>query len=229
MCMHRWYINHYRENSPISQSAPVLTLLSWGRWPRQKIPPHPWPHYKPSLIALIRPFRPHCFRTLWCYSGVAWMSNLLRISLDMKMILEMAFQPITHRFESWIKFLGPVLAKLHQNAFDECTMTAVRSSDAWHWPGALVAGGKLCSLAWNRGLDLPMLSSFSVDMWSRFGRLDQSVLPLSMFITVQVWVVEIGLFCTLLNYFIRIFLLFCWSWLYLFDFLSHGGGIWYSQ
>ena len=38
------------------------------------------------------------------------------------MISEMVFfQYIAHRFESWIKFLGPVWEKLQQNVFDDDT------------------------------------------------------------------------------------------------------------
>ena len=46
--------------------------------------PHPWPRCKPVLIALIRPLGPHCYWTLWCYSGVPRMSSLLKISLDIE-------------------------------------------------------------------------------------------------------------------------------------------------
>ena len=53
----------HKENSPVTQS---------------------WPHCNPGIIMLIRPIRPHCSPTLWCYSGVAWMSNLLKISSDME-------------------------------------------------------------------------------------------------------------------------------------------------
>ena len=45
----------------------------------------------------------------------------LRFHLILKMILEMAFKHIAHRFESWIEFLWPLLAKLYENAFDAAT------------------------------------------------------------------------------------------------------------
>ena len=48
----------------------------------------------------------------------------------MKVILEMAFQHIAQRFESWIEFLWPSLVKLHKNAFEAAT----RSSDVWQHP-----------------------------------------------------------------------------------------------
>ena len=70
------HIQH-RENSPITHSTPEPTLLSWGAWPCERKFPHAWPRHKASLIALIRPLRPHRSRILWCYSGVSWMSNLL--------------------------------------------------------------------------------------------------------------------------------------------------------
>ena len=62
----------HRENSPITQTTPEPTLLSWGGWPREKISPHPWPHGKPGLIALIGPLRPYCSQALWSCSGVSW-------------------------------------------------------------------------------------------------------------------------------------------------------------
>ena len=43
----------HRENSPVTQTTPEPTLLSWGGWPREKIFPHPWPRGKPGLIELI--------------------------------------------------------------------------------------------------------------------------------------------------------------------------------
>ena len=62
----------HRENSHITQTTPEPTLLSWGRWPCEKIPPHPWPHCKPGLIVLIGPLRPYCSQALWSCSGVSW-------------------------------------------------------------------------------------------------------------------------------------------------------------
>ena len=40
----------------------------------------------------------------------------LRFPRILKVISEMAFRHIAHRFESWIAFLWPSLAKLHENA-----------------------------------------------------------------------------------------------------------------
>ena len=42
-----WEVTNYellylhRENSPITQTTPEPTLLSWGGWPREKISPTP--------------------------------------------------------------------------------------------------------------------------------------------------------------------------------------------
>ena len=33
----------HRENSPITQTTPEPTLLTWGGWPFEKYSPHPWP------------------------------------------------------------------------------------------------------------------------------------------------------------------------------------------
>ena len=56
----------HRENSSVTQTTPEPTLsrLIWGGWPREK-KPTPSHVAKPGLIALIRPLRPHCSRTLW--------------------------------------------------------------------------------------------------------------------------------------------------------------------
>ena len=55
------YLNTlHRENSPVTQTTPEPTLLSWGGLPRGNFPPHPRPHSKPALIAFIWPFRPYC-------------------------------------------------------------------------------------------------------------------------------------------------------------------------
>ena len=37
-------MKHHKENSPVTQTTPEPTLLSWGGWPREKKFPHPWPH-----------------------------------------------------------------------------------------------------------------------------------------------------------------------------------------
>ena len=61
----------HRENSPVTQTTPEPTLLSWGGRPREKKFPHPWPHGKPGLIALIGPLRPYSSQVLWSCSGVS--------------------------------------------------------------------------------------------------------------------------------------------------------------
>ena len=62
----------HRENSPVTQTTPEPTLLSWSSWPCEKIFPNPWPHGKPSLIVLIGSLRPYCSQALWSCSGVSW-------------------------------------------------------------------------------------------------------------------------------------------------------------
>ena len=54
-----------------------------------------WTHHhhhaaKPGLIALIRPLRPHCSRTFWCYP------NLLKISSDIKSDFRNGFSDTLH-------------------------------------------------------------------------------------------------------------------------------------
>ena len=58
------------------------------------------------------------------------------------------FQHIAHRFESWIVFLWPLLAKLHENALHAATASSV----SWQ----LLPWGKLCSGAWKCGQDSPV-------------------------------------------------------------------------
>ena len=43
--MYSWFISHFihRENSPVTQTTPESTLLSWEGWPHEIHPPHPWP------------------------------------------------------------------------------------------------------------------------------------------------------------------------------------------
>ena len=70
----------HRENSPGTQTSPEPTLLSWGGGPREKFPPHPWPHGKPGLIALIGPLRPYCSQSplilLRCVMEIKFAQNL---------------------------------------------------------------------------------------------------------------------------------------------------------
>ena len=71
---------YHRENSPVTQTSPEPTLLSWGGGPREKIFPHPWPHGKPGLIALIRPLGPYCSQNplilLRCVTEIKFAQNL---------------------------------------------------------------------------------------------------------------------------------------------------------
>ena len=62
---------YHRENSPVTQTTPEPTLLSWGVWPREKNFPHPWLHGKPGLITLIGPLRPYRSQAFWSCSGVS--------------------------------------------------------------------------------------------------------------------------------------------------------------
>ena len=74
------FVDCHRENSPITQTSPKPTLLSWGGGPREKFPPHPWPHGKPGLIALIGPLRPYCSQSplilLRCVTEIKFAQNL---------------------------------------------------------------------------------------------------------------------------------------------------------
>ena len=65
-------LQNHRVNSPVIQTTPEPTLLSGSSWPFEKNSPHPWPHGKPGLMALIGPLRPYCSQALWSCSGVSW-------------------------------------------------------------------------------------------------------------------------------------------------------------
>ena len=86
-CMMSGIIPKHRENSPVTQTTPEPTLLSWGSWPREKMFPHPWPHCKPGLIALIRPLRPYCSQTLWSCSVCHGNKICSKLALTWKLTL----------------------------------------------------------------------------------------------------------------------------------------------
>ena len=71
-----WREIRHRENSPVTQTTPEPTLSFWGSWPREKNFPHPWPHCKPGLIALIGPHGPYCSQTLWNVTETKFAQNL---------------------------------------------------------------------------------------------------------------------------------------------------------
>ena len=104
----------HRENSPVTQTSPEPTLLSWGGGPREKIPPYPWPHGKPGLIALIGPIRPYCSQSplilLRCVTEIKFAQNLRWLG---NWHQHWYFQHIAYQIKSWMEFLGPILAKLH--------------------------------------------------------------------------------------------------------------------
>ena len=138
---------NHRENSPVTQTTPEPTLLTWGGWPREKYPPPPLQNPVLSHLSdhsdpiVLEPFDV----TLW-YSVVPQMPNLLKISSDIESDVS---NGTAHWFKSWVEFLGLVLAKLFKNAFD----AAAGSSDAWQLPTELAGGVKLCSGAWKHGQD----------------------------------------------------------------------------
>ena len=75
-----WDLWNHRENSPVTQTSPEPTLLSWGGGPHEKIFPHPWPQGKPGLIMLIEPLRPYCSQSplilLRCITEIKFAQNL---------------------------------------------------------------------------------------------------------------------------------------------------------
>ena len=58
--------------------------------------PAPGHAAKPGVIALIRPLRPHCSRTLWCYPLIPRTPNLLKISLDIESDFRNGFVSTLH-------------------------------------------------------------------------------------------------------------------------------------
>ena len=70
----------HRENSPDTQSTPEPPLLSWGEWPREKKTPD---HMANSVLSYLSGYWDPIVLEPFDVSGVSWMSNLLKISLDM--------------------------------------------------------------------------------------------------------------------------------------------------
>ena len=141
----------------ISHTVKLGRMITW------KIPtPPPHPPPPPPLATLPNPvlsclsghsdpivLKP--FDDILWYSGVPRMPNLLKISSDIESDFRNGFfRHIAHRFESWMEFLWPLLAKLHENAFD----ATAGSSDAWRLPIELAGGGILCSGVWKHVLPM---------------------------------------------------------------------------
>ena len=102
----------HTENSPVTQTTPKPTLLSWGGWPHENFLPHPWPNGKPGLIALIGKLRPYCSQKPFDLAQVCHGNKICsKRMLTWKLTLELAF-PV-YRIKSWMEFVGPILAKLH--------------------------------------------------------------------------------------------------------------------
>ena len=100
------YSNHPR--------AHTVMTVKLGRMTTRKNPPTPTPGHaaEPGLIVLIRPLRPHYSRNplmLPFNSQVCHERPIcLRFHWILKVVLEMSFLNIAHRFESWIEFLWPL-------------------------------------------------------------------------------------------------------------------------
>ena len=81
--------NSQRENSPVTQSTPEPTLLTWGGWPRKKDIPPPLATLRNLVLSRLSghsdPIVLESFDvvTLW-YSSVPRTPNLLKISLDIE-------------------------------------------------------------------------------------------------------------------------------------------------
>ena len=91
-----WREIRHMENSPITQTTPEPTLFFLGGWPREKNFPHPWPHCKPGLIALIGPLRPYCSQTLWSCSGMSRKPNLLKTCVGLETDIRIAIPSTLH-------------------------------------------------------------------------------------------------------------------------------------
>ena len=119
--------SHY-SNHPRAHTVKLGRMTMWKN-------PTPTPGHtaKSSLIKLIRPLRPHCSRTfdVTLYTQVCHDCQIcLTFHRILKVIFIWLFQHIAHRFQSWIEFLWPLLAKLHKNVLDADT----GSRDAWQRP-----------------------------------------------------------------------------------------------
>ena len=70
----------YREKSPVTQTTPEFTLLSWGEWPFEKIFPHPWPHCKSRPYLGYRTTKTQLFSSplilLRCVTEIQFAQNL---------------------------------------------------------------------------------------------------------------------------------------------------------
>ena len=151
-----WLFVDHRENSPVTQTTPEPTLLSWGGVPREKNFPHPWPHCKPVLIALIGPLRPYCSQALLSCSGVSWKKNCSKLALTWKLTLKLTF--LAHCISNWKLngISGINISKVTLNAVNE---HARGSRGQWCMTDPLAGpggGGKLCSGAWKHGPESPV-------------------------------------------------------------------------
>ena len=138
---------------------------------RKKICPYPWPCCKPGLI---KPLRPHCSWTLWCYSGVPRMSNLLKISSDIENDLEMAFS--AHCTMIW------KLNRISSTSMSKVAIKCIWCCGCDQW----CAMAPRCARRWGK------IVQRGIKVWSRWLR--RAVLPMHM--SPQQWVWQLFLSVT---------------------------------
>ena len=141
-----------RENSPVTQTTPEPTLLSWGGWPRGKIFPHPWPRCQTRSYHAYQATQTPLFSNPWMLPFDTQLCQIcLRFHQILKLILEMAFSAHFSQIWKLNQISVTIISKVaHETAFD----AAACSSDAWPPPPLEFAGGGIfCNGARKHGHD----------------------------------------------------------------------------
>ena len=137
----------HRENIAVTQTTPGPTLLSWGGWPRENFFPNPWPHCKPSLIALIGHLDPIILKPFDLAQVCHGNKICSKLALTWKLTLELTF-PAHWKFNGISR---TNISKVTLNAANECVRCSRGQwcmTDPPAGPGGWV---KLCRGTWKLG------------------------------------------------------------------------------
>ena len=143
----------HRENSPVTQTTPEPTVLTWGGWPREKYFPHPWQRSQTwsyhTYQAIQTPLFPKPLMlpidTQVCHKH----QICLRFHQILKVILEMAFS--AHCTSIW-KLNGisrTSISKILQKCI-WCCCRVQRCVTAPHWVHRWGKTVQWCMKAWSR-------------------------------------------------------------------------------
>ena len=140
----------HRKNSPVTQTTPEPTLLSWGGWPHEKKSPHPWPCCQTRSYHAYQVIQIPLFSNPLMSPFHTQLRNECQICLRfhriLTVILEMSYSEHCTQIYKLNRISVTSISKVARKYIGCCQRVQ------W-WVTAPYSGGKLSIGAWKRGQD----------------------------------------------------------------------------